>query len=215
MIEIIPSILTNDPKELEEKLNQLEGVARRVQVDIIDGVFAKNRTILPDVLAGIETTILFDFHLMTKEPIDWLERCVTGGADRVFGQIEEMSDQMEFVGKAQEVGLKVGFALELKTGVEKLDSVLLMNLDAILLMSVPAGFGGQEFDSRVLARIEKLNSVRSLYNTPFVICVDGGINEVNIKEVVKAGAHEVVVGERLWEGNMVENIKRLQEAAYA
>jgi len=42
MIEIIPSILTNDPVEAREMLTRCEGVVERVSIDIIDGKFAEN-----------------------------------------------------------------------------------------------------------------------------------------------------------------------------
>ncbi|MBI4057789.1 ribulose-phosphate 3-epimerase [Candidatus Microgenomates bacterium] len=221
MVQIIPSILTGSPKELEEKIRLLEEVrvvdpelCRRIQIDIIDGVFADNKTVLPDVLETIETEILIDFHLMTKEPIDWVERCARGFADRIFGHIEEMSDQVEFVSKVQEVGAKVGLALDLETPVGEIDQTLLTNLDCVLIMSVKAGFGGQQFDPRVLPKIKKLDEIRVRDDTPFLISVDGGVNEEDIKQIARAGADEVIVGESLFKGDVEENIRNLLKAAY-
>ena len=221
MITIIPAILTNDSNELKEKIAALEKLrvedpelCRRIQIDIIDGVFADNKTIFPDVLMEIETSLLIDFHLMTKEPVDWVERCVRGMADRIFGQIEQMSSQNEFIGKVQEVGARVGLALDAGTPVEKIGTEVFLNLDAVLVMGVKAGFGGQEFDARVLAKIKKLDEIRSRDTTPFSICVDGGVNENDIKSVVSAGADEVVVGRHLFREDLVEHVRKLQEAAY-
>ncbi|MEK7182780.1 MAG: hypothetical protein AAB694_01330, partial [Patescibacteria group bacterium] len=183
MVTIIPAILTNDPKELEEKLNRLGGIVQRVQIDIVDGVFANNKTILPDVLEGVETNLLIDFQLMTKEPKEWVERCVRGLADRIFGHVERMSSQLDFIGKVQEVGAKVGLALDLETPVSAIERVLFNNLDAVLVMSVKAGFGGHEFDPSVLEKIRQLDEIRARDDTPFRICVDGGINEKNIARV--------------------------------
>ncbi|MBI4059155.1 hypothetical protein HY404_02860 [Candidatus Microgenomates bacterium] len=208
-MEIIPAILTNDKQELEEKMARLAGLVKRVQIDIIDGVFSDNKTVLPDALGSIETELLIDFQLMTKEPIDWIEHCVRGMAERIFGQIEMMSSQEEFVGKVQEVGAKVGLALDLDTPIERLDTVILTNIDAVLLMSVKAGFGGQNFDPHIISKIKALDEIRVRDNTPFVICVDGGINEANIKEVRQAGADEVAIGRRLFAGDVEENLKRL------
>ena len=214
MIDIIPAILTADSKELEEKLKQIEGRVQSVQIDIVDGMFVQNRTIFPDLLEKVDTNLLIDFHLMTKEPIDWVEHCIRGMADRIFGHIEQMTSQPDFVGKVQEVGAKVGLALDLGTPISAIDAVLFQNLDAILVMSTKAGFGGGEFDRGVLEKIRKLDQIRIRDDTPFRICVDGGINEDNIKEVVAAGADEVAVGRMLFEGDLVANIKRLQGVAY-
>lgn len=194
MIQIIPAILTNDLKELKEKIAFLEGKAERVQIDIIDGVFAQNKTVFPDVLEDIETNLLIDFHLMTREPILWVERCVRGMADRIFGHVEQMSDQAEFLGKVQEVGAKVGLALDIETPVSAINKLVFANLDAVLVMSVKAGFAGQEFNSAVLTKIKQLGNYRSRNNAQFAICVDGGINETNIKDVAQTGADEVAIG---------------------
>lgn len=213
MVDIIPSLLTNDPKELMDKIRALEGIVSRIQVDIIDGVYADNRTVAPDVLGQIETSLLIDFHLMTKEPIDWVERCGQGQAGRIIGQIEQMSSQREFIEKVAGVGAKIGLAIDLETLVLAIDKVVLVNLDVVLLMSVKAGFGGQEFDARVLDKIRKLKEIKSHTDLPFRICVDGGIDENNIAEVVAAGADEVSIGNKLFEGNVSENIKMMQEKA--
>ncbi len=221
MVQIIPAILTNDTKELEEKIKILEELrvkdpelCRRVQIDIVDGVFANNKTILPDVLEGIETNLLIDFQLMTKEPKEWVERCVRGLADRIFGHVERMSSQLDFIGKVQEVGVKVGLALDLETPVSAIERVLFNNLDAVLVMSVKAGFGGNEFDSRVLEKIRQLDEIRARDDTPFRICVDGGINEENIARIVQAGADEVAVGAHLFTEELESHIRKLQEIAY-
>ena len=93
MIEIIPAILTSDPQELKDLLIRCEDASvGRVQIDIVDGVFAKNKTIDPSVILNLnlDLNLSLDFHLMVKEPINWIERCVSVGADRIIGQVELM-----------------------------------------------------------------------------------------------------------------------------
>lgn len=214
MIEIIPAILTNDPKELEEKLRQLEGIVQRVQIDIVDGVFADNKTISLEAAANIETDLLLDIQLMAKEPADWVERAVRAMADRVIGHIEMMSDQMAFIAKVAETGEKVGLAIDLSTPVSAFDPAVLNSLDVVLVMSVKAGFGGQDFQEPALEKVTKLSNYRASNNCKYRICVDGGINEENIAKVRQAGADEVAVGHSLFEGNIRERLEGLRRAAY-
>ncbi|MDO8503906.1 MAG: ribulose-phosphate 3-epimerase [bacterium] len=211
MIEIIPAILTNDSGELEDKIKQAEGLVQRVQVDIIDGVFVNNRTVALESLEGIETKLLLDIHLMVHEPDSWVERAVRTLADRIIGQVEMMSDQVRFIGHVQETGSKIGLALDLLTPVSVIDPSILNNLDVVLVMSVKAGFGGQEFSKSALEKIKALDEIRSRDNTPFRICVDGGVNAQNIREVRRAGADEVAVGQSLFAGDLAENIERLKK----
>jgi len=214
MIEIIPSILTNDTREAHELLYLCEGAVERVSIDIIDGRFAPNKTIDPVALAGIDTNLKIDYQLMVEEPVNWIERCVRGGADRIIGHVEKMHDQLEFVGKVQSVGVGVGLALDLPTSVSAIDPVILNNLDVVLVMSVPAGFGGQEFDGRVVDKIIELDEIRSRDQTPFRIQDDGGVTFSKIDEAHFSGADEVSIGRRLFEGDIKANIRKFQLSAH-
>lgn len=214
MIEIIPSILTKDPSEVKELLKRCEGVSDRVSIDIIDGKFANNKTLYPDFYETIETDLKIDYQLMVEEPINWVEKCVRGQADRIIGHIEKMSDQVEFIGKVQEIGAGVGLALDLKTPIDEIDNEIFSSLDIILLMSVPAGFGGQKFDNSVIEKVKKLSEIRVRDDTPFKIQIDGGVNQTNIYNIHKAGVDEVSVGRYLFKGDLKTNISSLQNEAH-
>lgn len=205
MIEIIPAILTNDPEELKEKLGAVEGKVGRVQIDIVDGVFAKNRTIGLETMENLETGLLLDIQLMVKEPIDWVEKCSKlKNVYRIIGHVELMSDENEFIARVRASGRKVGLGIDLDTQLNHWnDSELLKEVDVILLMAVKAGFGGQEFDQSVLQRVDDFICTRNAYNLSFKICVDGGVNAQNIKQITKAGADEVAVGNAWWEGKLI------------
>jgi len=82
-IQIIPSLLTDSPSELRKLVTQSEGEVNRVHVDILDGVYAENKTVDPSAMQNIETKLLVDFHLMVDEPVNWVEKCLRAGADRI------------------------------------------------------------------------------------------------------------------------------------
>lgn len=221
MIDIIPAILTDNIGDLTSKVKRindasyLDGVnVRKIQIDVIDGVFVDNRTVDPANMVGLETDLGLDFHLMVKEPANWVEKCANAGADRIIGQIEMMENQVEFVGKVQETGLYVGLAVDLETPISKLDPTILSNVDMVLLMAVKAGWGGQKFDARVLDKIAELDEIRVRDKTPFKICVDGGETEDVIDDTRYAGADEVVIGKRLFDGDLAENLKKFEAAAH-
>ena len=214
MLKITPSILTNDPQEFKKMINMAEGSTDRVQIDVIDGKFVDNKTVDPSILNVIETNLKIDFQLMTKEPIKWVEKCFRAQADRIIGHIEMMSDQSDFIEKVQSLGCKVGLGVDIDTPIEQIDPVLFSDTDVILLMSYKAGFGGQEFDPRVIKKIERLDSIRVRDDTPFKIHVDGGINKDTIRSVAKAGADEVSVGKLLFNGKIGDNISKLVRSAH-
>jgi ribulose-phosphate 3-epimerase len=209
MVKVIPSILTNSPREAIDKLAKLEIVTHQVQIDIIDGLFVNNQTIDPSVLSIAKTTLALDFHLMTNEPIDWVDRCIQARAKRIIAQIENMSDQMAFINKVKKFGLDVGLALNIDTPVENIKAEALANLDTVLLMSYPAGFGGQPFNKKVLEKVKRLLELKQTNNYHYTIGIDGGVSEENIKSIILAGVGEVTVGSRLFMGDLADNIRKL------
>jgi len=193
-VQIVPAILPRTIEEWQEKTRKIQSLVSRAQVDIIDNKFADNKTIdLSDIKPL--PRLKLDVQLMVEEPIHWLEKCKKIGASLVIGQIEMMQGQLEFVEKAKMGKIKVGLGLDLDTEVEKLNKEALSRADHVLLMSVKAGFSGQEFDSRVLDKIKRL---RSMVGENLEISIDGGINEYNIKQIVEAGADVLCIGNALW-----------------
>ena len=216
-MEIIPSILTNNPVEAKELLSRCEDAARlteselvnRISIDIIDGKFVDNKTIDPLVLKDQDITLMLDYQLMVNEPINWVQKCIDGGADRIIGHIEKMTSQFEFVTNVEKMGYKVGLGLDIGSDIRLVEEDVVQSLDVILLMSYPAGFGGQKLRNEVLEKVKQLNEIRKTDSLKYKIHVDGGITSDTINDVAKAGADEVSVGRRIFDGNLITNIKNL------
>jgi len=210
-MKIVPAILTDNPGELKTMINACEEVFESAQIDIIDGVFADNKTVEPSSLGYIETNLKLDFQLMVKEPINWVEQCIRAGAERIIGHVELMEDQFAFVEKVSEEGRGVGFGLDLGTPVDKIHPKLLTSLDVVLLMSVKAGFGGQNFNNSVYSKIEGLMSIKKEFNADFIVIVDGGVKPDLIKKLALAGVDEVAVGRSLVTGNIEKNLQQFND----
>lgn len=211
-MEIIPSIFTRDPEELREMLALSKDAGiKKVQFDINDGTFLGNHSLKPDFLSVVETNLFFDFHLMTSEPIGWVEKCVFKNTHFVIGQIEKMSNQKAFIGKVAQARIKPGLALDIETAIDLIDPSLFSELEVVLVMAYPAGVGGQKFDFRVIPKIERLKEIKSQRGAGFQILCDGGINPATIKYVADAGCEGVVIGRSLFVGSIHNNIKKLLE----
>lgn len=225
MVKIIPAILPTTKEEFEGKFELVKDLVKRVQLDVVDGVFAETKTVEPASLIGqggwlrSVGEVKLDVHLMVDEPIEWLEQCKAINADRVLGQIELMEDPVLFVAEAQVKGFGVGLALDLNTEVERIASVI-DDLDVVLLMSVKAGKSGSEFVEAVLPKIEEVRKLKK----DILICVDGGLDGEEIKKCIVADwAEEIkeeelnrdfsdmefVVGSALWEADDIK--KKLED----
>jgi ribulose-phosphate 3-epimerase len=211
MTKLITGILTDNVDDLSALLQKAPQVGDRVQIDIVDGQFVDNKTIDPSTLTQVETGLKIDFHLMVEEPTKWLAKCSNALGERVFGQIEMMEDQAEFIKKAQEWGMAAGLAVDLETEIEEIDIDVFQMVDSILLMSVSAGFGGQEFDESVLDKIKRLKGIRIRERVNFNIVVDGGIKPEMAKKLVDLEVDEIVVGQRILEGDLEKTLSKYKE----
>ena len=91
------------------------------------------------------------------------------------------------------LGVKAGLTLNPDVEIEKILPYVEI-LDNVLVMSVFAGFGGQEFIPESLERIRKLRDCANKENPDLDIEVDGGVYPSNAKEIIEAGANVLVAG---------------------
>jgi ribulose-phosphate 3-epimerase len=198
MIEIIPTILVKNFKEVKERIKKVEDDVNWVQLDIMDGVFVNNET-WPypkgkvDDLKKIKTKLKLEAHLMVQKPEevidDWLKV-----VDRVIIHFESKITNRELgirelIKKVHKKKKEIGLALNPETHYA-VATPFLKDLDLVLFMTVQPGWGGQEFKDWILSKIKALREIWPKGN----IGVDGGINDENIKELVKAGANLICAG---------------------
>jgi ribulose-phosphate 3-epimerase len=120
----------------------------------------------------------------------------------VYGHIERMGNLDEFIELGRELGIEVGWALDLYTPLDDLLPQHLLKADGILLMSVKAGFSGQVFNSLVLDKIKALRTMGFSQD----IEVDGGINDTTIPLCLDSGANLMAVNSAIWHANDPEQM---------
>lgn len=205
---VIPDILTYSIEELRNKVGRADQFAKRVHIDVIDGVFVKNKTVMPDDLHKVDWgDLAVDIQLMVDEPIRFLPDLIKVKQVRVIGHIERMENVEEFISVSKKMGMLVGLGLNLETEIEKLTDLQLKRAEVMLLMAVPVGFSGQKFDKSVLVKIVALRQ-RGFEGD---IVIDGGMNAETIPECLKAGANQFAVNSALWQTKDVENTYRKLE----
>ncbi|HZE86890.1 MAG TPA: hypothetical protein VE090_01650 [Methylomirabilota bacterium] len=188
MYKIIPSPGTDNKEwsDIEKKIELVRPFAKTIHIDVIDGDFAPNTTFAdPLPFAKYTKDMLFEVHFMVREPIKHLQFWADAGFRRFIGQVEKMSDQEEFVARAQLLG-EVVLALDKQTPVDGIH-VPLDDLDGLLVMTIQAGFSGQKFEEALLEKVKTLRS-----RTELPIEVDGGMNDETILVASAAGATRFV-----------------------
>jgi len=208
---IAPSILSADFGSLSEEAKRLENSgADMIHIDIMDGHFVPNLTMGPKAVSAINRAVdsFLDVHLMMYNPYEYIERFVESGADRItfhFEAIENIEETIDYIHKC---GCEAGIAFNPDTTYEFIPKFL-GKCDLILLMTVHPGFGGQEFMSSVLEKVQftkalkdkaKVKKKFSKLNKeePIDIQVDGGINLETGRLSAEAGANILVSGSHLF-----------------
>lgn len=215
MFEIAPSILSADFTRLADEIAATKaGGAKMLHVDVMDGHFVPNITIGLPVVKSIRkaTDLMIDTHLMISEPGRYAEEFVKAGADMVSVHVEADAHLQRTLTAIREAGAKAGVAINPATPIDTLAEAL-PYADFILLMSVNPGFGGQKFIPTMLDKLRRLRRMIDDRGLPVQIEIDGGIDETNIAEIVKAGAQIIVAGSAVFgRDDAAASVKSLIEA---
>lgn len=198
-MEIVPTILTNNQKDLGKKLNFLSGKVDRVSIDVIDGKFVEEKTFPLKWLEFYQGKQAFwDFHLMVENPFSWVRDCQAHSGQKVIGQIEQMGDQLDFIDRVESEGMESGLAIDLYTSVEELNSEAVFRASTVLVMAVEAGRGGQEFREESLVKIDQLLKMKENLGASFKIAVDGGVDLEVIGLLKNKSVDAVHCGSTIW-----------------
>ena len=193
---VAPSILSADFGHLAHDVKAIcDGGCDLVQVDVMDGHFVPNLTIGPvvgDAVAKAVTKPL-DIHLMVENNSFFVDLFAPLKPEFISFHIEEEKHPHRLIQKIRSLGIRPAIVLNPHTLPEAVE-FLLEDLDMVLLMSVNPGFGGQKFIPSVIEKARRLKALIEKRNPDCLIEVDGGVNDVNVKELAAAGVDVVVAG---------------------
>lgn len=197
MTIIAPSILSADFLEFKEEIKRFDGIEDLwLHLDVMDGHFVPNLTFGHTVLKGIQhiTKSKLDAHLMVTNPEDYISQFKSIGVYNFTFHWEAVTHHDKLINELKQNFESVGIALTPSTPIEVIPSYILQNIDLILIMTVNPGFGGQNFISGCVDKIQKLSEYKKENNLSFQIQVDGGVKDSNSRELINAGANNLVAG---------------------
>ena len=214
---IAPSVIAGDLSVMGSNVADFDSsVIDMLHMDVMDGNFVPNITFGPGYIRDIKkhTDIPLDIHLMIEKPELSLEKYIELKPEYIVIHYESTRFPARSLRLIRENGIKSGIAINPATPVEAVFD-LIDYCDMVLIMSIDPGFSGQPFMKTAISRIRKLKEYLISADYPDVkIQVDGGVSELNIRNIVSAGADVIVAGSALFNGgNINQGVLKLKKSA--
>lgn len=193
-MRIKPSLTSADPLRLGEALDAT-AAADSVHVNIVDGHYCPNIAFGPALVRAVKgrTNLPVEVHLMVENPGDVSAWMLDAGADAVVFHLETCAHPLRLLAAIRVRGARAGVALAPATPPDALAYVL-PAADAVLVMGVEPGFGGQTMLETTFAKVAVVRRMIDETGCAAELMVDGGVSAGNIGRLAACGARTFCLG---------------------
>lgn len=188
MASVVPTINATTPEDYARRINNVKPFAKRLHIDVGDGVFTDVKTVGLSQVYDIDG-VPFDLHLMMVHPESQIEHICSLGPQLVVVHFEAPFDHGQFFDELRAMEIKVGLAINVETTVEQVRD-LLPKINHLVVFTGKLGHNGGEFRADCLEKIAQARAI----NPDLEIAVDGGVNQETGRLAVEAGADLLDVG---------------------
>lgn len=186
-------------------------------IDVMDGKFVENNTaeLMREYAVALShiTTLGLDVHLMVENVEEFIDEYIDLEPRIITFHIEAVKDKeriLNIIDDLKSNNIRVGLAINPASNLEEIKEYLPL-IHMVLVMTVVPGKGGQALIPETLEKIKELKKYITENNIDIDIEADGGIKDINVKDVVDAGANIIVAGSYIVNAeNSKEAIEKLK-----
>ena len=199
-MKIYASILAADSLRLNTEIRRASNAGvDGLHVDVMDGHFVRDICFGPNMTRRIRevTSLPMDIHLMVEDPESFIDEYCRIGVDQITVHYRKGLDIPRLCSKVHAYGAAFCLAVCLEDPLDEIFA-LLDQVDAVLVIAVTVGIGGQRFNPAALERVAVISRAVRQRKRHIEISVDGGVNRACIGKLKLCGATAVVVGTALF-----------------
>jgi ribulose-phosphate 3-epimerase len=195
MLKCSTSLWSADLTDLASEIKRVEPYSERFHLDVADGHYVANLLFFPDLVAAIRghTRLPLEVHLMTTDPLAWIEPFSEAGADGFIFCLDSAGDPPRVIRAIRDAGKFVGVSLRIEEELERLDPYW-GELDLVTIFGTEVGIKGASMDAGVPEKVRRARGMIDRSGLKAEVEVDGGIRRQGVPLIHSAGADWIVPG---------------------
>jgi len=179
-----------------------------LHLDVMDGTVWPKISVGSGFLAGLETDLIKDVHILTSHPEKHVADFASAGADIITVQIEHCDDIAATLTSIREAGCIASAGIYPTTPIEELLPHLDL-CDMVIILSIGPNTGKQTYFDVVADRITQLRAAKP----ELVLSIDGAVKKDNVGELATLKSDLIATGSAVFDGNDPSaNIKQMQQS---
>lgn len=179
-----------------------------LHLDVMDGQAWPKITVGAPFLAGLETDLVKDVHLLVDQPEKHVADFVKAGAGIITFQLEDSKDVAGTLKQIGDAEVLRGLAIYPTTDFSLMTEHI-ANVDVAFVLAIGPETGKETFFDTVKERVAKLRELKP----ELVIAIDGAVKKNNVGEIAAMGPDLIVTGSAVFDGNdAAQNIAEMKQS---
>jgi ribulose-phosphate 3-epimerase len=195
MVKCSTSLWSADLANLAAEMKRVEPYSERFHLDVADGHYVPAMLFFPDLVRALRphSKLRFEIHLMTTDPLAWIEPFAEAGADRFIFCFDSAEDPAAVLRVIRGHGKETGVSLLLNEPLELLEPYW-QELDTLTVVGTAMGIKGASMDPSAPGKIRRARELIAARGLRTEIEADGGIRRETVPLMHAAGVDYIVPG---------------------